>query len=981
MAMNAQSNDHHFDVFLSYSRKDEEFAKRLEEALENYRLPKDVQTSLITRNRLNVFRDKHDLVPTDGDYWKTIEGYLGRSANLLVVCSPNARRSEYVNHEIATFLRTHEAKRVIPILLWGRPNNDAGATPDEHAFPDAVCQALAMPLAVEFTEFPQARGRIDRGRFHDSWYTLLAKIFGAERAEIERQDARRQARRRAIFAAVSLVIIAILSVALVVAIAARQEAVRQRDHARRLLYASDVNLAQRAFEAGNVGLGRKLLESYQQANPAGAEDLRGFEWHYLWRLDNGQLAAFDNTDDIAFSPDGKVMATASPDALKIWDAASRRETAGFRLEARQSGATARAPSIAFSADGKTLAYGDDEKLMLLDLRSGTWRTLPPPGFAPRPGETPERAEYLATFWNQAKGGAPRFSADGKLLAVSYGCGLVAVYDAVSLQLRARLGDGPAASDCADFAAFSPDSKILAYGNTFNVKLWDAVADSDLGEPEMDESQPDSVAQVEAIAFSPDGKLLAIGDRSKQLVLWSLSTRKVLARLRGHEGWITALAFSPNGRIIYSGGLDQTVRLWDFSSYKGQDSLDSEKIKPFALIKGHIGSIRSIACSPAGNIAATLGVDRTAKLWSETAGREFDTIADVDEVSTAASLLARTTNETDRTFTTVFALGEGAPTRLWNVNGSLNPTLSPDGKILATQRLAGGANRDQSIITLWDVASRRELATLRALTAARAPGFSPDGALFAAIGPDGKSLLLWDAVERKELPPIQNDAALKDFLLSHGGKVILTIDKDRPRVKSWRGAPRSLAATIERKPKRPLPARGSEDEEPPLLLALSPDGARLAFSDSETVELWETGSANEPIQFGKLATGASALAFSPDGRFLATGDESGEVKLWDVAPRAELATFKGHKDAVTDLAFSPDGKSLASGGGDGVVKLYGLASLRELITLTHPPSPTSEIHASQGGEDIITQLFFSPDGRSLLTLSGNGILRIWRGAKY
>lgn len=58
-----QTDDHQFDVFLSYSRKDEVFGKKLEEALENFRLPKNVKTSLISRNRLSVFRDKNDLCP------------------------------------------------------------------------------------------------------------------------------------------------------------------------------------------------------------------------------------------------------------------------------------------------------------------------------------------------------------------------------------------------------------------------------------------------------------------------------------------------------------------------------------------------------------------------------------------------------------------------------------------------------------------------------------------------------------------------------------------------------------------------------------------------------------------------------------------------------------------------------------------------------------------------------------------------------
>src|ERR1700755_2672418 len=72
-----------FDAFLSYSRKDEEFGRRLEEALKNYRPPKNVKSYSGSTNRLNVFRDKKDMVPTDSDYFKTIEGYLKRSAYLI----------------------------------------------------------------------------------------------------------------------------------------------------------------------------------------------------------------------------------------------------------------------------------------------------------------------------------------------------------------------------------------------------------------------------------------------------------------------------------------------------------------------------------------------------------------------------------------------------------------------------------------------------------------------------------------------------------------------------------------------------------------------------------------------------------------------------------------------------------------------------------------------------------------------------------
>jgi WD40 repeat protein len=971
----ARPNEHQFDVFLSYSRKDEEFAKKLEEALENYRLPKDVKTSLVSKNRLSVFRDKRDLVPVAGDYWKTIEGYLARSANLVVVCSPNARRSEYVNHEISAFLRSHEAKGIIPVLLSGRPNNESAAGPDEYAFPEALCGALSMPLALEFTEFQRARGKVNRGRYHDAWYTLLAKIFGAERAEIERQDAKRQARRRAIFAAVAVAVIAVLSVALVVAVISRQEAVRQRDHARRLLYASDMNLAQRAFESGNVGLGRGLLESYLAANQSGQEDLRGFEWYYLWRLYNGQLATFDGTDDIAFSRDGAVFATATAGALEIWDAASLRATASFRLSGPQNAEGHPYTSIALSPDGRVLAYGDGERTMLLDVGSGSSREVRVRGGGRGRGEIQDRGgSWQEGFWDSARGGTPRFSPDGRLLAVSYGCGLVAVYDASSLKQIVRLGDGPPASYCADFVAFSPDGRVLAYGNSYSVSLWDSVARRDLGGPELDVSLPDSVDLVEAVAFSPDGKILAIGDRSKQLVLWNISTKKVLARLEGHEEWVSALAFSPDGKTLYSGSMDQTVRLWDFSSYKGGGRLSGEKIKAFATIKGHTGWIRSINCSPAGRVMATVGADGTVKLWGEAAGREFDAIEGVVAVSPGANIIATYPDDesrfTDEARMTLFDLRSDEPAQLGTAKG-MNPILSPDGKILATAS-SDGSPEGASTIELRDVSTGRELMTLRAQFSERPPAFSPDGRLFTALGSDGKSVILWGAAERQELTPVRNDAALKDYLLSPDGKVIVTVDKDGQRVKSWDAASRRQLAMFERKTKR-------EAEEQTTPLALSPDGKFLAFSDSQGAGLWQTDSTQEPIPLGRHEVGVSVLAFSPDGKLVAAGDEAGGVKVWDATTRGELSTFKGHKDAVTALAFSPDGRSLASGGSSGTVKLYGMASMRELITLTHEPSPTSEPHALQGSEDTVLEIFFSADGRSLITRNGNDILRIWRGA--
>jgi WD40 repeat protein len=238
-------------------------------------------------------------------------------------------------------------------------------------------------------------------------------------------------------------------------------------------------------------------------------------------------------------------------------------------------------------------------------------------------------------------------------------------------------------------------------------------------------------------------------------------------------------------------------------------------------------------------------------------------------------------------------------------------------------------------------------------------------------------MVWDTVEKKELPSIKNDVELQSYLISPDGKVIVTFDKEGGKVKSWEIASQHQLAQLVRNKK----SENTEDEDSGTdLHVLSPDGQLLAFSDSPRVELWQVKS-GDVLALGNqdLQGRVSVIAFSPDGKMLAAGDKSGTVRIWDAVNRQELATFMGHKDSVTALAFTPDSRTLASGGAarDGAVKLYSMSAMRELLTLTHEPSPTSETHADQGNEDTILQLFFSTDGRALMTHSGNWILRIWR----
>ena len=275
---------------------------------------------------------------------------------------------------------------------------------------------------------------------------------------------------------------------------------------------------------------------------------RGADAVKLWSLAGGkELASFEGDGSemgtVTFSPDGSTVATTlSGKGAIARDVASKRVHQTYlhptRSESASGGPAGHAWGLAYSPDGKTLAGGGTTGgvtgfVTLWDTAIGTGAVLDQPG-------GPVTSVAIAS--------------DGKTLAAKGLGESIVLWD---LARRAERRTILVGRSFGAPVAFSPDGKTLASaGEDRRVKLWDAATGGEVAALKW------HLKAVLSAAFHPGGKLLASGDAGGKILLWDLRLRNPIARFDGHQGKVWSLAFSPDGRMLASAGEDCIVRLWD-----------------------------------------------------------------------------------------------------------------------------------------------------------------------------------------------------------------------------------------------------------------------------------------------------------------------------------------------------------------------------------------------------------------------------------
>ncbi|MFF9039712.1 helix-turn-helix domain-containing protein [Streptomyces sp. NPDC014892] len=402
---------------------------------------------------------------------------------------------------------------------------------------------------------------------------------------------------------------------------------------------------------------------------------------------------------------------------------------------------------------------------------------------------------------------------------------------------------------------------------------------------------------------------------------------------------------------------------------GLDALEQEERAKARTTRRLRVLVTSLACLLALALTATTVAywQRQSALDAQREGLSRQLAAQsaalLDSDTDLASLLAikayRTSPTREATRSLYAAAAVPLERRLTGHTGTVSALVySPDGKTLASGGFDG-------TVRLWDPATGRT----RKVLAGRADAEDPDLVRTVAFAPDGRTLATSHG----------DDARLWDL---DTGRVRATValrkpDDDNMAAVGFDRAGRALAVAEGGQVLNVADGRVVTTLKGPtgleMAVAFSPDGRTLATSTRDhTAQLWDLAT-GKVLSTVKSGTGVvSSLAFDTTGKTLATGTEDGTVHLWDVADGRQRTTLTSASSRVESMAFAPDGRTLAAGSYDGTVRLWDLATGRADTTLTGHTSP-------------VMSVAFAPDGGGLVagneadTFGGGGdvAIRLWK----
>jgi WD40 repeat protein len=537
---------------------------------------------------------------------------------------------------------------------------------------------------------------------------------------------------------------------------------------------------------------------------------------------------FGDTSGMAFSPDGKLVATSENEFdqaqqmiktfVRICEVDTGKEVR--RIDAAPNGASA----LAFAPSGKVLAFAIAAEVRLADPADGSEiaRLVAPTG-----------ASSLV------------FTPDSKLILGKARDQTVQVWDAETGKALRQLGDAVqnvagvnlailrfAGFGDAQNLAVTADGKTVATGAGNTIRLWE------VGTGKEHPLAGGHRGPISAIGVTRDGKTLVSRGADNVIRCWNLADSREIGQFQEPAATLTA-AFSPDGRTLAFGGSDGAIRL-----------VDCMTGKPKTQFKGHAGGTGALIYAPDGTTLASVGANGNAIMLHDAATGDVrrQIVLQEPNAGGGAQVIIR------------------GPISFM---GGPSFVFAPDGKTLVGQFPAnngtmlmnapGGAPAaaPNTQIRLWDVATGKEVRkfTLPGQHGVGSISLSPDGRVLASENADG-TVSHWELASGQER--------------SQFGKAEVAQAAPAPQ------APFAVAQFIG-------PAAAARPRTAANTVAFSPDGNLLAFKGpARSIRVWDVATSKEIGSFPGHDGTVTALAFTPDGHSLATGSSDTTMLLWNVS---------------------------------------------------------------------------------------------------
>ncbi|KAF9230838.1 hypothetical protein BU15DRAFT_83124 [Melanogaster broomeanus] len=672
-----------------------------------------------------------------------------------------------------------------------------------------------------------------------------------------------------------------------------------------------------------------------------------------------------------YSPDGDCFVSAGKDgSIRLWDATTWDVILPLMTEVDQldyeitgpfRGHTSPVRGVAYFPDGMRVAsVSEDKSIRIWDVQTGVLVK-----------ELAESGHVLSLS----------ISCDRKRL-VSGAFRSITVWDCITWQVALHVPERH--SGWVYSVAFSPDTSLIATaGDRGDVFIWN----SHTGEHVRTMSGHDPTMEVWTVTFSPDGQRIASGSQDHTIRIWDVHNAEAIAGpLEGHSDAIKCVAFSPDGKTIASVSVDATLRVWDIE-------LGNLRLAPIQ----HNSTIRAVSYSPDGKTICTACDDSTISLWHATTG---ELILDplrghrkvVSSIVFSPDGKRILTGSWDQTL------------KLWD--SSTGEMIKFSESILTEQDGNLNALLDLPALPLPSRTPRAGLAdgitdqlgfpeTSRPVpTAEQSPIRGPLAGLWSRL----RTLPHRNSVNiRLPVTPIYPTPALLRILAAgppegledrlRAAAIPITFDDEEynmptpatlasPLNTLWCAfgpSPRFVCdhlAYLVSTASRPMNVP-NEDEpvafegytRPIFAVAYSPNGKQIATGSVDgLITIWDSKKGNILLQLQGHTKIVYAVSFSRNGSRLVSGSKDHTLCIWDTATGETVGDkWEAHSDAVWGVTYSPDDEMIASGGGDGLLRVWDAQRKMKIIKITDHPG-------------IVRSVTFSPNGTCSSVPSSDGVVK-------